>query len=190
MGWTCGIYFFILEIHFREIEIVKKFFVSVVILMYVILSIGCGGISEKETIDREITAYLRMSVQEILDLTNANIDEESSVVVFEPDIFFTYIEKDPFFIICRSRDTTYTPLCISLYQDYDNDYLAMLKLNCEMNFQEIMEVMGTVSIEQSSEREEDKRYMISFTEGELRYYFCSDNQDGREFELFIGLVEK
>lgn len=159
-------------------------------------NVSCAGTdkketktSEKECIDDEILKYLKMPIQEILDMTNANMDVESGVVVFEPDVFFPYIEEAPFLIICRSSDTTYKPLCISLYQDYDENYLQMLELNHNMGFREIMEAMGTVSVGESSERAGDKRYMISYIDEDLQYYFCSDNRDGREFELFIGLAE-
>lgn len=156
--------------------------------MYVMLSIGCAGKSEKETVDKEIIAYLKMPVQEIIDRTNTNIDESGSLVIFQPDIFFPCISMNPFVVICKSADTTYTPRYISFYKDYEDNYLKMLKLNSDMNFQEIMEVMGTVPIEESLERGSGKRYMISIKDGELEYNFCSTHQDGRGFELYIDLA--
>lgn len=76
-----------------------------------------------------------------------------------------------------------------MYQDDELKYLEMLQLNPSMSFQDIMDVMGTVSVEESKEKAGYKRYMISFISGELEYYFCSDNQDGQCFELYIGLAE-
>lgn len=174
----------------------KRIFLTVAVLMYILYGVGCTNenikdieFNEKEYIDSEIIKYLNMSIQKIIDLKNTGIDELSSVVTFEPNVFFSYIETDYFLVICRNSDTTYTPMYISLYQDDNEKYLRMLQLNCSMNFQEIMEVIGTVTVEESTERAGDKRYMISFESGELKYYFCSDNQDGKGFELYIGLAE-
>lgn len=180
--------------HFQESEIVKKICFIFAALMCMLYSAGCTNVKEmesdkKECIDNAIIRNLNMSVQEILDLSGSGIDELSSVVVFEPNVFFPYIETDSFLIICRSTDVTYTPIYITMYQEDEVEYLEMLQLNRNMNFQEIMEVMGTASVEESKEGAGNKRYMISFVSGELEYYFCSDNQDGQGFELYIGLTE-
>lgn len=174
----------------------KRIFLIFAILICMLHNAGCSNVNrtemefdEKEGIDDEIIKYLNMSVQEILDLTNSGIDELSSMVVFEPNVFFPYIEIDSFLIICRSADITYTPIYIAMHQDDEEKYLEMLQLNCSMNFQDIMEVMGTVPVEESKEGTGYKRYMISFASGELGYYFCSDDQDGHGFELYIGLAE-
>lgn len=173
----------------------KRILLIVAVLTCILCNAGCTDENRKETafddrecIDGEIIRYLNMPVQEILDMTDMDFDEESSLVVFEPNVFFPYIEMEPFLIVCRNSDTTYTPIYVALYQDYADSYLEMLQLNSDMSFQDIMEVMGTVPIEESKERADYRNYMISFTNGELEYYFCSDNQDGRGFELYIGLA--
>lgn len=176
----------------------KKIGLMIAVLICMVCNAGCTNgnskemeVDEKACFDGEMIKYLNMSVQEILDLTNAEIDPLSSSVIFEPNVFFPYIESDAFLIICRSMDTTYTPIYIMLYQDDEEKYLEMLQLNSDMNFQDIMEVMGTASVEESKERAGgNKRYMISIVSGELEYCFCSDAQDGRRFELFIGLASK
>lgn len=174
----------------------KRIFLTVVVFICILHNTGCTNVNrkemefnEKEYIDGEIIKYLNMSIQEILDLTNKGIDELSSVVVFEPNVFFTYIETDSYLVVCRNSDITYAPIYVSLYQSNNEKYLRMLQLNCSMSFQEIMGVMGTATVEESTERVGDKRYMISFESGELKYYFCSDSQDGQGFELYIGLAE-
>lgn len=176
----------------------KRIVLMITVLMCMVCNAGCTNgnskemeVDDKACFDGEMIKYLSMSIQEILDLTNAEIDLLSSSVVFEPNVFFPYIETASFLIICRSMDTTYTPIYIMLYQDDEEKYLEMLQLNSDMNFQDIMEVMGTASVEESKERAGGyKRYMISFVSGELEYCFCSDTQDGRRFELFIGLASK
>lgn len=172
----------------------KRILLIVAVLACILCNAGCTdenrkefAFDDREYIDGEIIRYLNMPVQEILDMTDTEIDEESSLTVFEPNGFFPYIEMEPFLIVYRNSDTTYTPIYATLYQDYADSYLAMLQLNSDMSFQEIMKVMGTVPVEESKERADYKNYMISFTNGELEYYFCSDNQDGRGFELYIGL---
>lgn len=173
----------------------KRIFLIVAVLMCMLCNAGCTdenrkepAFDDRECIDGEIIRYLKMPVQEILDMTDAGIAEESSLTVFEPNVFFPCIEMEPFLIVCRSSDTTYTPIYATLYQNYADSYLEMLQLNSDMSFQDIMEVMGTVAVEESKERADHRNYMISFTNGELEYYFCSDNQDGRGFELYIGLA--
>lgn len=173
----------------------KRILLIIAVLTCILCNAGCTDVSRKEfafddreCIDSEIIRYLNMPVQEILDMTDTGIDEESSLMVFEPNVFFPCIEMEPFLIVCRNSDTTYTPIYVALYQDYADSYLEMLQLNSDMCFQDIMEVMGTASVEESKERADHKNYMISLTNGELEYYFCSDNQDGRGFELYIGLA--
>lgn len=173
----------------------KRIFLIAAVLMCMFYNAGCTNVNskemevdEKECIDGEIIKYLNMSVQEILDLTNAEIDPLSSGVVFEPNVLFPYIVTDSFLVICRSMDTTYTPIYVLLYQDDEEKYLEMLQLSSDMNFQEIMEVMGTTSVEESKGSGGYKRYMISIVSGELEYYFCSDDQDGQRFDLYIGLA--
>lgn len=176
----------------------KRILLIVAVLTCILCNAGCTDVNRKEfafddreCIDSEIIRYLNMPVQEILDMTDTGIDEESSLTVFEPNVFFPCIEMEPFLIVCRNSDTTYTPIYVALYQDYADSYLEMLQLNSDMCFQDIMEVMGTASVEESKERAGGyKRYMISFVSGELEYCFCSDTQDGRRFELFIGLASK
>ena len=173
----------------------KRILLIVAVLTFMLCNAGCTDESRKEFafddreyIDGEIIRYLNMPIQEILDMTDTGIDEESSLTVFEPNVFFPCIEMEPFLIVCRNSDTTYTPIYVALYRDYADSYLEMLQLKSDMSFQDIMEVMGMVAVEESKERAGYKNYMISFTNGELEYYFCSDNQDGREFELYIGLA--
>ncbi|MDE5892015.1 MAG: hypothetical protein K2H45_03715 [Acetatifactor sp.] len=167
----------------------KKGFLVAAVLICMLYNIGCTIENNKENIDREIIRYLNMPVQDIIDLTNAGFDELSSIEVFEPNVLFPYIEAEPFLVICRNSDTTYMPIYISLYQDDEEKYLEMLHLNANMSFQDILEVMGTASVEESKEGAGGKRYMISFGAGELEYCFCSDNPDGKRFELYIGLAE-
>ncbi|MDE5747370.1 MAG: hypothetical protein K2I21_07310 [Acetatifactor sp.] len=174
----------------------KRILLIVAVLTCILCNAGCTDVNRKEfafddreCIDGEIIRYLKMPIQEILDMTDTVIDEESSLVIFEPNVFFPCIEMEPFLIVCRNSDTTYTPIYVALYQDYADSYLEMLQLNSDMSFQDIMEVMGTVPVEESKERADYKNYMISFTNGELEYYFCSDDQDGRGFELYIGLTK-
>ena len=173
----------------------KRILLIVAVLTCILCNTGCTdknrmepAFDDRECIDGEMIRYLNMPVQEILDMTDMGFDEESSLVVFEPNVFFPYIEMEPFLIVCRNSDMTYTPIYVALYQDLADSYLEMLQLNSDMGFQDIMKVMGTVPVEESKERADHKNYMISFTNGELEYYFCSDNQDGQGFELYIGLA--
>lgn len=167
----------------------KRIFLILVVLICVLYNTGCTNINEKEYTDDEIIRHLGMSVQEILDLTNEDIDELSSVVVFEPDVFFPCIDMASFRIVCRSSDMADLPIYIAMDQDDVEKYLKMLQLDRSMDFQDIMEVMGTAAVEESKEGAGYKRYRISFVSGELEYYFCSDNPDGEWFELYIGLAE-
>lgn len=144
-------------------------------------------------LELEIKKYLSMTAEEITQLTGCEIDKDGTYVVFEPHIFSPciYLENSPFYIICSSWYETDRPAYIDLY-DY-SIILSEFNLNEEMNFAEIMEVMGPAEIQQSlpldEERvEETSNYLIEYERNGLTYVFCANNKEGNYFMLYIALV--
>ena len=146
----------------------------------------------------EIEKYLNMTVEEIINSTGAEIDEFATLMVFNMDVFFPciYHENSPFFVICRSYDETLTPLYVSLYADSLNEFLNTMNLNDDMIFSDIMAVLGPAdidiaqpSLDEGDEDTDSRRmYKIEYDRDALRYAFCSDNEYGKKFDLFIGLT--
>jgi YHS domain-containing protein len=151
-------------------------------------------INEPQTfmqLESEIKKYLSMTTEEITMLTGCKIDKDGTYVVFEPHIFYPciYLKDSPFYIICRTWDDEDKPAYIDLY-DY-SIILSEFNLKKEMNFAEIMEVMGPAEIQQSlpldEERvEETSNYLIEYEYNGLTYVFCADNREGNLFMLYIA----
>lgn len=139
----------------------------------------------------KIKEYLSSTVGEIMELSGADFDDNSFQIVFEPNVFYPciYLKDEPFVVICRNKEKNLTPIYILFYES--SIILKPLNLRKDMEFSEIMVIMGETSVEQSGHINKYKGgntiYKIEYAKNGLTYTFCSYNKNGKNFELYVGL---
>lgn len=146
----------------------------------------------------EIKRYLNMTEEELENMTGAKIEKLQSLLVFETTLPFPVLfpENTSYWFVCTSWDTTCKPKYLSYNSDYEKEYLKQLGLENAVDFNDIMEVMGSAEIEASRTREEMeeihitdyKNYKIEYEQDGLQYVFIADNLEGKNFTLYIGLA--
>lgn len=143
-------------------------------------------------LDQQIKRTLKMPVSEILQETDSQIEE--GLLVFSPNLPYPIVEVDnaPFLIVCQGYDEMACPAYVTLYAEYENDYLKILSLDDEKSLYDIMAIMGEAELMESPEKNgipEYKNYMIVYERNGLQYSFISDNPEEKGFRLFIGLAQ-
>lgn len=143
----------------------------------------------------EIKDYLNMTINEIEEMTGSKTEKMLSILPF-PVI---YSKNKPYWFICSDWDTNSKPLYLVFYEESEDEYLNYLGLKDAKNFSDIMDVMGNAEVIVSrtgDEMEEIKDrvgdytyYKIVYKRDDLLYVFISDNLEGKEFTLYIGLSD-
>lgn len=146
----------------------------------------------------EIKRYLNMTEEELENMTGAKIEKLQSLLVFETTLPFPVLfpENTSYWFVCTSWDTTCKPKYLSYNGDYEKEYLKRLGMENAIDFNDIMEIMGSAEIEASKTREEMeeihitdyKNYKIEYEQDGLQYVFIADNSEGKNFTLYIGLA--
>lgn len=154
---------------------------SIILTMAFLLLSSVVGCSHQEILGNElikeqatefsyeykIAEYLSSTVEEIVEQTGDDIDENGTQTVFEPNVFYP---------------------CIFLKNE---PILNMLNLKENMDFSEIMNILGEVPVEQSGDVNQytdvNTIYKIEYAKNELNYVFCSYDKSGKDFDLYIGL---
>lgn len=143
-------------------------------------------------LDQQIKRTLKMPVSEILKETDSQIEE--GLLVFSPNLPYPIVEVEnaSFLIICQGYDETACPAYVTLYAEYEKEYLKILSLDDEKSLYDIMAIMGETELMESPEKNgipEYKNYMIMYERNGLQYSFISDNPEEKGFRLFIGMAQ-
>lgn len=135
-----------------------------------------------------------MTNREISELTGKDMSNYKDVVVFEPDGLFPCIRPQdlPFYFVCGDWWDEEPPRYLAFYEEAEEEYLELLGINRDMGFREIIETMGTTPVvrgaTESMDGRKKERYEIELEWDGLRYVFCSDQEAGYDFTMFIGVA--
>lgn len=146
-----------------------------------------------ETVNREVKKYLGMTNREISELTGKDMSNYRDVVVFEPDVLFPCIRPQdlPFYFVCGDWWDEEPPIYLAFYEEAEEEYLELLGINRDMGFREIIETMETTPVvrgaAESMDGRKEERYEIELERDGLRYVFCSGQEAGYDFTMFIGM---
>ena len=139
--------------------------------------------------DEQIKTYLNMTVSEIEKVTGNTINEEEYITAFSFENTYKglYLDNSSFYFLCREDKTQGKPVALIFYGKYQNDYLKMIGLSKDMNFQDIMGLWGETEIEES-QKDNEYHYKIKYERNGLLYSFVSENSEGDSFNTFIELL--
>lgn len=138
--------------------------------------------------EEQIKKYLNMTVSEIEKVTGNTINEERNITVFsaEESYLGLYLDNSSFYFFCKKDEMTEKPIGLTFYRKYHNEYLKMIGLSKDMNFQDIMDLWGAAEIEESMEGNK-YHYRIRYERNGIRYSFISENIEGNSFNTYIEL---
>ena len=139
--------------------------------------------------EEQIKTYLNMTVSEIEKVTGNTINEEENVTVFlsEDSYQGLYLDNSSFYFLCKDDEMPGKPIALTFYGKYHDDYLKMIGLSKDMNYQDIMGLWGETEIEETEE-ENERRYRIKYERNGLLYSFVSGNSEGDSFNTFVELL--
>lgn len=139
--------------------------------------------------EEQIKTYLNMTISEIEKVTGNTINEEENVTVFlsEDSYQGLYLDNSSFYFLCKDDEMPGKPIALTFYGKYHDDYLKMIGLSKDMNYQDIMGLWGETEIEETEE-ENERRYRIKYERNGLLYSFVSGNSEGDSFNTFVELL--
>lgn len=162
---------------------------------FIFLDIQADNISKFQQVEKvtapeeeQIKTYLNMTVSEIEKVTGNTINEEESISVFtfEDVNKGLYLDHSSFYFLCKGAEKEEKPIAIAFYGKYHEEYLNMIGLSRNMNFQEIMDLWGEAEIEESKKVDE-YHYRIKYERNGLLYSFVSEDIEGHSFKTYIEL---
>ena len=183
IGWGRGI-----ENSFELCE--KKMEINFIILKNKVKkNSGFQQVEEVNVPDEEqIKTYLNMTVSEIEKVTGNTINEEENITIFSSEDSYQglYLDNSSFYFFCKEDEKIEKPIGLTFYGKYHNEYLKVIGLSKDMNFQNIMSLWGTKKIEESVEGNEHY-YRIRYEKNGLLYSFVSEDSEGNSFNTYIEL---
>lgn len=138
--------------------------------------------------EEQIKTYLNMTVSEIEKVTGNTINEEESITVFSFEKVYKslYLDNSSFYFLCKDDEMLGKPIALTFYGKYHDDYLKMIGLSKDMNFQNIMGLWGETEIEESK-KDNEYHYRIKYERNGLLYSFVSEDKAGYSFSTYIEL---
>lgn len=149
--------------------------------------------ADLEMVNNEVKKYLDMTNQEIKDLTGKELDNYADTFVFKTKVLYPCIRPGnlPFYFICRDWYYGESPRYLAFYEKAEQEYMDLLGISNDMGFEEIIATMGIKQVLRESTEDvneyDRERHKIELEKDGLRYIFCSDNADGYDFSMFIGI---